>query len=189
MAVKSQTRYAYAVRHQVNVDSTGDFTLQGAYPLDGLSSVEYVYKYLAPATDHSGWCIGDNFGFNIPGGATILGVRGQVRGRASATGVNYGDPRISYLLMSGSVNSTARLLGAAVTLTTSFNTLATYGGEGNLWGVSLTPALVNASTFGLGADIERTGTQLYGVYADINLIEATVWYEPPRNAIFLGSHF
>lgn len=92
----------------------------------------------------SDYLIGSNFGFNIPTYSTIVGIQITVKGLYSGglpdwVGVFAGDTA------TGPAGS-----GNGITLTTSDSTV-TYGDSVTLMtGVTLTPAMVNASTFGVG---------------------------------------
>jgi len=84
-----------------------------------------------------------DWGFSIPSAATILGVSVSVKHRRAETDAN------SYLQLTHGGNS----LGSARTLTNlptsaGFSTDSA-GGASDLWGASLTPGIVNASSFGV----------------------------------------
>ena len=84
-----------------------------------------------------------NFGFSIPGSATILGVT------VSAVLVSQ-SPTVGFLSQVALWNSGGQL-GTAKTPGTNFTTTPTpqsYGSAGDLWGAALTPAAVNDPSFG-----------------------------------------
>lgn len=93
-----------------------------------------------------------NFGFSIPSGATIQGV--QVYFTKTSTGI-----------LSDTVDNGIFLLKAGVISGSdhSNNTYwsdgtAIYGGSSDLWGVTLLPADVNASNFGVSASATNQST-------------------------------
>lgn len=92
----------------------------------------------------SDYLIGSNFGFNIPTYSTIVGIQITVKGLYSG-----GAPgRVG--VFAGDTGSGPAGSGNSITLTTSDSTV-TYGDSATLMtGVTLTPAMVNVSTFGVG---------------------------------------
>lgn len=96
-----------------------------------------------PGTSALNAFVANNFGFSIPGAASILGVAVsftsflQTTSAASVASVA--------LWYSGSQEGTAKTPGTALTVTP---TLESYGGAADLWGASLTPTIVNDPSFG-----------------------------------------
>lgn len=84
----------------------------------------------------------DTYGFSIPTTATIVGVQVSIT-RTGTSGTDL-DNTVQ-LLVSGSAAGTNKASGAA------WNTVATvtYGGPTDTWGLTLTPAQVNATNFGV----------------------------------------
>lgn len=114
-----------------------------------------------------------DFSFAVPGGASIRGVQVQIRARGAAT-----DPEEirdeDIRLTPGGVPSGQNL--ATSKYATNFVT-RDYGGPTNLWGVTLTPAMVNAATFGVAFQARNHGVPT-GT-AEIDAIRVTVFYCPP----------
>lgn len=83
------------------------------------------------------------FGFSIPGAATILGVvvTFPIQSQATTTGT------VSQVALwsSGSQIGAAKTPGTAITVTP---TATSYGSSADLWGATLTPAIVNDPSFG-----------------------------------------
>jgi len=110
------------------------------------------------------------FGFAIPAGATILGITLQIERSAAA-------------LITTGVDSSVRLLQAGVAAgddkasasawPSSVDAVATYGGITDLWGTTWTPALVNASGFGMSIAVTVGGS---GGSMRIDYIAITVTY-------------
>lgn len=114
-----------------------------------------------------------NFGFTIPSAGTVTGIAFTVRLRASlANGLK---DRTVMLVLNGSTIGTAKTRD--VYWPTSF-TDVTFGGAGDLWGASLTPAQVNDATFGLtmgAGNMNQPSTTT----AYIDAIWLTVYYTEP----------
>lgn len=100
-----------------------------------------VLDFSAPIPE-SAWLRGSNFGLAIPGGATIDGIEIQVEGAwsfAPAGSIN----RVNI----GKDGSTLATEKTPSQVLTSSDVLYTFGGSTDLWGLSWTPAEINASTF------------------------------------------
>ena len=109
-----------------------------------------------------------NFGFNIPSNATILGV--TVSTLNIAQGPTAGVVSQVSLWNSGQY-------GTIKTPNTPFTTglvTETYGSSTDLWGAPLTPAIVNASTFGFAVAVSVPDTQRVFVGQPFQM---TVYYE------------
>ena len=91
-----------------------------------------------PASSH--YLKATNFGFSIPTDATIIGI--TITKEGSFVGSGSGSSR-ARLVKNGTVQGNTK--------TTNFGveSVITEGGSGDMWGLTLTPADVNASDFGL----------------------------------------
>lgn len=110
----------------------------------------------------------DTFGFSIPGGATIVGIKAEVKIKSTlspTTSDNFID-----LIKGGSVIFHSESLSAGVT--TSLQWLST-GGATDLWATSWTVADINASNFGCQVQINGDGSA--GTF-DIDAVRITVFY-------------
>lgn len=90
------------------------------------------------------YLVTSTYGFGVPSTATILGVTVEVE--ASETGT--GNSNYVVQLISA---ATPTLIGnptSAITINGTTKAISTSGGAANLWGATLTPAIVNASGFG-----------------------------------------
>jgi hypothetical protein len=121
----------------------------------------------------TGCCSGDfsqtllvrGFSFNVPGNAKILGVKVEVRAKGNSS-----DKEVRL-----TPNGTAA--GSDFASANGYNgdfTTRAYGGESNLWGLILSPALVNAQTFGVSFRSQKPPFVSASGYVD--LIRATVYY-------------
>jgi hypothetical protein len=107
------------------------------------------------------------FGFNIPAGATILGITVSIRDAQKyapdvigGTAGTITDQRVS-LLKAGVVQTTNKALGAtwvtaAAPVRLYGGTVTTYGGPADMWGTAWTPADINSSTFGMVLQAQET---------------------------------
>lgn len=122
-----------------------------------------------------------NFGFTIPDGATINGI--QVNGALSDNS-SYGlsTEKTINLILAGAYSGTNKAGG-------NWGSHNVWGGSADLWGCVLTPAIVNASNFGVG--IQAT---LNGSPANPRMTKAstkiTVFYTPlPTDTIYDSTFF
>jgi len=99
----------------------------------------------ATAVVPTDYLVTSSYGFSIPTDATIIGVTVRVEASESGTGSsNYVPQLIS--------NTTPTLIGSAkgaVTVNGTTKVISTNGGAADLWGATLTPAIVNAAGFGV----------------------------------------
>jgi hypothetical protein len=109
----------------------------------------------------------EDFGFSIPGGATIDGVVVGVE-RSLTLAFTVTDSIVR--LYTGSFVGSNKATGT--TWPTS-DTYEDHGGAADVWGATLTPAIVNASTFGVGVSCIASGL---GADAQIDHIRITVFY-------------
>jgi hypothetical protein len=124
----------------------------------------------------SHYAVGTNYGFSIPTNATITGVKVEykIRKRACNIGSTLDDNSVKLFYNGSTLGSEqSPYLGWPTTLS-----WRTYGGENNLWGSSLTPAIVNSSTFGAGLSAigVSSGEALYQCTGWIDATKITVYY-------------
>jgi len=124
----------------INCVSCTDWTSPGA-----VTSSDNSYATVPLATTYeSSYIKATNFGFSIPGGATIDGI--LVEWEVSVTD----DLEPSYdieakIVKGGTIGSVDRSSGTAYTATDTF---LIHGSVSDLWGETWTPADINSSTFG-----------------------------------------
>jgi hypothetical protein len=128
---------------------------------------------LASAT--SNYLILDSFGFNIPGTALITGI--QVTRLAYVDGLLIGSSakdNVVELLKNDVVGGTNR---ASASAWPSSEGLQTYGGSSDTWGLTLTPADVNAPGFGIAMSVKlNSGLASLFLTANIDQVSVTVFY-------------
>jgi hypothetical protein len=93
-------------------------------------------------TNNTQYLVARNFGFAIPAGATIDGVTVRIEASESSSGTD--------VLAAHLQDETGALTGGVKT-TGNVTTLAvhTLGGTADVWGATLTPAIVNDADFGV----------------------------------------
>ena len=115
----------------------------------------------APST--SKYLTGTNYGFTVPTGATINGIKVEIE---ESTGP-YGSVENSVkILKGGTISGDEQSTGA--TLPTN-DTYVTYGGTTDLWGETWTAEDINLATFGVGFSA-------VGGIASVDHIRITVYY-------------
>ena len=118
------------------------------------------------------------FGFNVPPNAQILGVEVEIRKASSDnSGSNFTRDLNIKLLKNNQVTGTNHAnTGVNWPIT---ETAFTYGANTDLWGVTLTPADVNASDFGVAISVESraAGLLLPTVISYIDQVRIRVSYQ------------
>lgn len=113
-----------------------------------------------------------DFGFSIPAGVTITGVKVYYAG-------DYLGPQASDTLVQLTHNNT--LIGTNIALDSSYAGIArTYGDSLNIWGATLTSTMVNDTTFGFGIRIETDAQAINGGFPSPTM---TVYYQNPITGI------
>jgi hypothetical protein len=128
------TTFASATRSGGAVSWTSPSNAQTSN--NGYASLTYS------GSGYSNWLTAVDTTDLVPDGATITGIaivieKADSSGRVSDSSVK--------LIVGGSIVGTEH---AAAGAWTSADQTITYGGDGDLWGQTLTPAIVNASNFG-----------------------------------------
>lgn len=119
------------------------------------------------AAGGSRWLLVTNCGFALPSQSSIRGVRVRITGNASV-GFALNDAFIS-LFIAGAPVGTAKFSPDFWPVN---NSVHEYGGENDLWGLLLSPAAVNLSTFGVGLIV----TSGMAATMSIDYIDITVYF-------------
>src|SRR5215467_12445707 len=119
---------------------------------------------------------GTNCGFSIPVGSTINGIQVDIfEKRDNAGGAFFGsgaDASVK-IIKGGTKQGNEK---AANTNWLNAGSLFTYGGSSDLWGLSWTPADINASNFGCSLSaVDNTGL---GINLDVDFMQVTVFFTP-----------
>lgn len=130
------------------------------------------------AVGSSNYLVGRNCGFSIPSNATITGVMVIVENYSASPNTS---TSFSVKLWNGSSTSTDSSIGTAKTWSpgTSESTWW-FGGASDVWGATLTPAIVNSSSFGCGIQLVTTTSAPRTGYIDYVSIQ--VYYTVPPAA-------
>ena len=144
-----------------------------------ITSPDTTYATVDTSLGDSHYLEASSFGFNVPTGATILGVELNITRHRSSGGVS-GVVDTSVRLVKGGVISGTN--EASATGWTTGDLTVTYGGSTDLWGLALTPADVNASNFGA---VLAVATNAVAGVASVDYMSITVYY---TNTLTLTLH-
>jgi hypothetical protein len=112
-----------------------------------------------------------NFGFALPAGATVTGVRVDWERSASAgTAISTNSIK---LVKAGAVAG-SEMVGADTAQWTTTDVAFTHGGPANLWGTTWTRDEINAAGFGVAISAKNTSGA--GVDARIDFVRVAVFY-------------
>jgi hypothetical protein len=128
-----------------------------------------THAYCAPSSDASEWLVA-RFAFNLPMGATVLGISAEYEAHAAGSIVD----NAVRIVKGGTIGVDDRSQGGAWPL---FDTSRSYGSAFDLWGETWTAADVNGLQFGVALSARRAsvfGTA--GAYVDH--VRLTVYYLP-----------
>lgn len=109
--------------------------------------------YTTPTPVMSDYLRGTGFGFAVPGGSQIAGIRVEIKGQQSSATLN----SLRVQLMKAGVQVGSAKEGGNLPLTNSF---VAFGSALDIWGTTWTPADINDPNFGVSiqASIAGTGT-------------------------------
>lgn len=127
----------------------------------------------------SNFLVATNFGFAIPAGNVINGGIVYILGDDDF--IFDGDPNISspatWLFNSGAPIGSAKGL--------FLNSVESSGGSAtDKWSATLTPAVVNGATFGVGFQVQVGGLDSFGD-ARIDYVKMEVYHAPPSGGLML----
>lgn len=109
---------------------------------------------LPTMTLFTNYLVATGFGFTIPGGGSICGVNVQVtREQSVGAGMVTVVDKSVKLVVGGAVSGADQANSNPWTAT---NTDIFYGGSNYLWGLALTPAIINAADFGVAISANMT---------------------------------
>lgn len=134
----------------------------------------YANVTLTSLDEESDYLQATNFGFSIPGGATIDGIVVEVERHETISQINDAEFRI---LKGGSITGDNKPSAVEWPLS---DTYQSYGGSSDLWGLSWTVADINASDFGTALAVTNSGGST--TTANVDHIRITVHYTPGASA-------
>jgi hypothetical protein len=141
-----------------------------AQVLDGV----YAVAGVNPGTAQSHYLNATNFGFSIPTGATINGVLLETYFTHSGSATD----KSVKLVKGGTIGGTEH--SASTNLGGHDSSYFPYGNSTDLWGLTLTPADINASNF--GAVVSYQGIPSTGGLVNVDHIRITVTYTAASSA-------
>lgn len=155
------------------VDATGVGTVAWINSVNALVRDNFsTFASLSSGSPKSHYLKAAAFGFNIPAGATIVGIQATVAHGAGTSGIL--DNQIS-LVKAGTVQSTDK---SSASLWPggggSVSVLATYGSNTDLWGTTWTPTDINNSGFGLAVSAQWQSGGPNTAYVD--WVGIAIWY-------------
>ena len=129
---------------------------------------------LPPTEASSAYLQIQNFSFNIDSSATINGVIVEVEKRANRSNEIYD---YSVFLMNSSGQNDGLDYANTSTSWSTTNTYFIYGDVNDLWGMTLTPSIVNNINFGVA--FSAVGGGLHNAIASIDHVRMTIYYTLP----------
>jgi hypothetical protein len=118
-------------------------------------------------------------GFNVPANATITGVAVSYQGSDGASFGAGATNTITQLIQSGALIGVNRAYGFPFNQG-GYLTLA-FGSASDVWGVALTPAIINDPTFGVGVQVGNSGGSFTLTPAIPRNPTVTVYYTTPAS--------
>ena len=119
---------------------------------------------------------GRNFGFTIPAGATITGIVVEIDRRSiiASSGKDFRvqlcDPNGGSPVLMGNNKADT------VTVWPTTSAIATYGASNDLWGATITPAMVNDAFFSVALSVTAN---IANADIGVDFMRVTVHYTPP----------
>lgn len=115
-----------------------------------------------------------NFGFTIPGGATINGILVEwIRNASQLSGTSNPRDKNSYIIKGGTQQTTQDKASASVW--GSSDATASYGNSSDLWGLSWASSDINSSGFGASLRAQRDAAKSDVIF-NVNFCRITVTY-------------
>ncbi len=122
-----------------------------------------------------------NCNFNIPSEATIVGVEVKIDRKSNYNdSASYVRDYEVYIIKNGALGGTNK--ANTVDNWPTEDTIATYGGEDDLWNDTWLPEDINASNFGVALSV-LPGGKVGPADAYVDHIKITVYYSPPDSCI------
>lgn len=139
--------------------------------IEAADGVFAVSRTMDPVTfTTSGFLVGTGFGFSIPAGVKIQGIKLEVNYKDANTPSPISENNVQ-ILKAGSAVGTDHSTGASLPTTA---TTVSYGGASDLWGTSWTPSDINASNFGARVQYQDSGSS--NDNASVDFLRITVSY-------------
>ncbi len=130
-----------------------------------------------------------NFGFAIPAGATINGVQVNIYRFADSNDPDLDSTQDSTVQLVKAGSATGNNKADLATYWPTVETLKSYGGAADLWGVALTAADVNASNFGVILVIQSATDANTPQTSNVDYIEIAVTYTEATTPTYDQKHY
>jgi uncharacterized protein DUF6701 len=117
-----------------------------------------------------------SYGFNIPAGATILGIEVNVERKSSRTQNGGSEDAAMRLVKGGTIQTTDRSSG---TTYTTGDVVETHGSPTDLWGTTWAAAEINAANFGAAFAATKANGGGNSHAISVDHIQITVYYSIP----------
>lgn len=164
----------------------------GSYSWAGLSNATnsddtYAFSTISPGGT-SYQVLMTNFGFSIPSGATINGITASIERKKSGNAASNLKDSFVRIIKGGTISGTDKKSASNWPTT---DTVATYGGSSDLWGLSWTYTDINDANFGIAFAVSCTGSK-WTATANVDSITLTIEYTvgggggSQTNAILFG---
>jgi hypothetical protein len=145
-------------------------------PTGNVYALDAAYASASPGSLNAGaskYLIANGYGFAIPAGATILGVKATVYADDNQLGGQASN--VSVLLFSGTTSLGGTDLTTGATTAGSI-TAENYGSSSNLWGLALTPSIINDTNFGFGIVYNMNANEKPATFVNVDYMPMSVTY-------------
>ncbi len=122
---------------------------------------------------YSNYLVGSNYGFSVPGEATITGIEVRINRMSSSRNPSVVDNEIRLVRDDVVVGENRAITN---TWPTSL-TVVTYGGPTDLWGATWTVAQINSDQFGVALAAYRDNNGNNSRQALVDALQITVYYQ------------
>ena len=181
-----QTRIAQAASIGPNNPSSADGTSQAGGGTVTWTNPTYIFSSdnnRATAALAKGvisyYLQATGFGFNIPSDAVIKGIYVEVE-RSIAEATTYTKDNSIKIIQGGVITGTEHADTTVTWPANNADAYKAYGSSTDLWGLTWTPAQINASNFGVAVQAKNTKTGgAYTNTAQVDHIRITVYYNRP----------
>lgn len=132
------------------------------------------------------YLVATNFGFEIPDGSVIVGIEFEIEKDVSVNTFSAEDHAVR-VVRDGVIGETDK--GGTSWFSMSPPVVATHGGSDDLWGETWTPALINASDFGIAISAEVINGAIAAIfYGRVDYITCSVTYGVVDTSVAMPKH-
>ena len=139
-------------------------------------SSDNSYATVSVDGDDSDYISATGFGFSIPSDATITGIVVDVERKSSSTSNGGSDDESVKLIKDGLITGLDRQTDTEYTTS---DVTESHGTSSDLWGLSLTPADINAANFGVAVSVQKSSSSGSSHTISIDNIKMTIHYTLP----------